>query len=596
MSYNKYYSPTTWEDFPSENTAINAQRLNHLEDGVDELDDRICALDVNKSRVSWNQQLLTGDKIAEISINGVVKNVYAPNVDGASQQAQAAALVSEGHAQGTQGGSAVGPGSQYYHNNAKYYAEQASASFNNKIASEGYALGTENGDPVSSGSVYYHNNAKFYAEEARNFTPEGYQELVDEVEEKIDKSDVDVKSVTTGKFDTITGGLMQKCIVDLEPVQSGSGTPSPSNVRAISGHTQVQVGNVGKNVFDEVYPNIESYTSATVAYKAIAVSNGTYTMSTNAPKNISQNANLFLLEGNVQTGASTVNNGVSVGISRTVESVNGYITVGYRMTDGVDPRNYNVQIEKGSSATDYEPYNGYTTTINLGGTYYGGTLDAVTGGLTVTDGFDDLGTLTWSTRYTGSVNKVVSANVSATYKTTNETKNLKCIASNYDYKQKVFGVDDLRYPDNFDVGIYSYSSNQTIIYLVIPVNDTPTGSFVYELATPTTIQLTPTQIDTLIGQNNVFTPLTGQSIEEVEFREVLAWDDVERAINVKLDLSSVAPIEYTNNASQSYNQKQLFIKDNKLCQALASISSGASFTENTNFKYTTLAEIIEPLL
>ena len=128
MSYNKYYNPTTWEDFPSENTAINAQRLNHLEDGVDELDDRICALDVNKSQVSWNQQLLTGDKIAEISINGVLKNVYAPNVDGASQQAQAAALVSEGYAQGTQGGSAVGPDSQYYHNNAKWWSEQSGSS------------------------------------------------------------------------------------------------------------------------------------------------------------------------------------------------------------------------------------------------------------------------------------------------------------------------------------------------------------------------------------------------------------------------------------------------------------------------------------
>lgn len=123
MSYNKYYSPTTWEDFPSENTAIDAQRLNHLEDGVDELDDRICMLDVNKSQVSWNQQLLAGDKIAEISINGVVKNVYAPNVNAASQPAKEAALVSEAWAVGTRNGQAVPSTDPAYNNNSKYWSE-----------------------------------------------------------------------------------------------------------------------------------------------------------------------------------------------------------------------------------------------------------------------------------------------------------------------------------------------------------------------------------------------------------------------------------------------------------------------------------------
>ena len=73
----------------------------------------------------------------------------------------------------------------------------------------------------------------------------------------------------------------------------------------------------------------------------------------------------------------------------------------------------------------------------------------------------------------------------------------------------------------------------------------------------------------------------------------MAWNDVD---NAKLDLTSVAPIEKSNTASKAYTAKQLFIKDNRLCQALTAISSGATFTENTNFKYTTLANIIEPLL
>lgn len=82
MSYSKYYNPTNWENYPSEDTAINAMRLNHLEDGVDELDDRIVELSTDKSEVDWNQMLIAGRKIAEITINGITKDVLAPEGGG----------------------------------------------------------------------------------------------------------------------------------------------------------------------------------------------------------------------------------------------------------------------------------------------------------------------------------------------------------------------------------------------------------------------------------------------------------------------------------------------------------------------------------
>lgn len=40
---------------------------------------------------------------------------------------------------------------------------------------------------------------------------------------------------------------------DIVPVQSGSGTPSPSNICPISGHDEVEVGVVGVNQWDEEY-------------------------------------------------------------------------------------------------------------------------------------------------------------------------------------------------------------------------------------------------------------------------------------------------------------------------------------------------------
>lgn len=44
----KIYSRTYWENFPSENTAIDAMRLNNMEAGIDNLDDRVVAMDTAK--------------------------------------------------------------------------------------------------------------------------------------------------------------------------------------------------------------------------------------------------------------------------------------------------------------------------------------------------------------------------------------------------------------------------------------------------------------------------------------------------------------------------------------------------------------------
>ena len=55
----------------------------------------------------------------------------------------------------------------------------------------------------------------------------------------------------------------------------------------------------------------------------------------------------------------------------------------------------NIQVEVGNQATTYEPYNGSTYTIDLDGTRYGGTLDVVSGVLTVDRAYVDLGDLNY---------------------------------------------------------------------------------------------------------------------------------------------------------------------------------------------------------
>lgn len=44
----KIYSRTYWENLPSEKTAIDAMRLNNVEAGIDNLDDRVVAMDAAK--------------------------------------------------------------------------------------------------------------------------------------------------------------------------------------------------------------------------------------------------------------------------------------------------------------------------------------------------------------------------------------------------------------------------------------------------------------------------------------------------------------------------------------------------------------------
>lgn len=58
MAYQKIYSREHWENFPSEKTAINQNRLNNIEGGIDELDNRVCALDTTKVDLTTANELV----------------------------------------------------------------------------------------------------------------------------------------------------------------------------------------------------------------------------------------------------------------------------------------------------------------------------------------------------------------------------------------------------------------------------------------------------------------------------------------------------------------------------------------------------------
>ena len=122
-------------------------------------------------------------KAGEASGSATTASNKAGEAATSATSAETQALKAEGFAVGEQNGTDVGSGSPYYHNNAEYYAGQASGSAttattqagnasgsattagNKALVAEGFANGEQNGTPVSSGD-YYHNNAKYFSEQA----------------------------------------------------------------------------------------------------------------------------------------------------------------------------------------------------------------------------------------------------------------------------------------------------------------------------------------------------------------------------------------------------------------------------------------------
>ena len=281
--------------------------------------------------------------------------------------------------------------------------------------------------------------------------------LKEDISQVIDSAYVtDTASGAIASFPDGADGVPVKSLtVNIEPVQSGSGDPSPTNIRPISGHTQAKVTRTGKNLFDS---SLLSDAASGIKYATVTLKPYTqYTMSSTIPIQGGNTANLFFMLPSETASSGT--NGVNINRPVTLTTgADGQAKVGYRLGNNTVSQYlaYNFQIEFGSTATEYNAYSQpQTVTIDLDGTRYGGTLDVTTGVLTVTD-----------------------ANI-ASY-------NGETLPSTWISDRDV------------------YASGTT---------PTTGAQVVYKLATPTTVQLTANEVSTLLGQNNIWNDCGDTDVE-----------------------------------------------------------------------------------
>lgn len=184
-------------------------------------------------------------------------------------------------------------------------------------------------------------------------------------------------------------GYPLKVVTRIDPVQSGSGDPSPENIRPITGFENIRLQHSGKNLMDT--RNVFLYGATNIAGIPNRLKAGqTYTITL---YNITNTFSLWLSEDK-GTGYKPIVSTIASGVPKTftapdwVNDRQSLVLVGAvgsgAGTDSIDT--FYGQIESGSASTEYEPYRGQEFTADFGQTVYGGSYDWQTGVLTVTQG------------------------------------------------------------------------------------------------------------------------------------------------------------------------------------------------------------------
>lgn len=345
------------------------------------------------------------------------------------------------------------------------------------------------------------------------------------------KADLIIASAS-GSIASFTDGAndmpIKSLVVNIEPTQAGSGDPSPTNIRPISGHNGAEVTRTGKNMLpsmsrDETINGVTWHVNQdnSISVSGTATGNsvvdfgrghitlkpGTYT--TNRAKDgvvcaIWENSSpAQLIDGSGGTFVLTQNTPIFIRF---------YVPSGTTVNTTIYP-----QLELGSTVTDYEPYAGNQISITFptsAGTVYGGTLDIISGVLTVnrtSKVLDGVATVSDFRSFAGAVgyNDTSTQFPDADYSKPILCNQLVTIgpgisqyygACKYSGTSFYFWFQNEAFTSEADAKAKVAAANIQCVYYVLH---------------PATYQLTPQQINTLLGSNNIYSDVG--SIADVQY-------------------------------------------------------------------------------
>ena len=339
------------------------------------------------------------------------------------------------------------------------------------------------------------------------------------VEDRVDDVYASSASGSIANFYRTVGGLpVDDLTIDITPVQAGSGDPAPDNVRAISGYTGANIVVNNKNLFSNLADGYLSTNGTVVAasstnkekYTQHYIALGDATAITFSAKNST----------NVQWWAGVCFYGENKTIiSRSANTLSTAASIQYTFTNfpagakfvKLTARTYgstDIQFEFGSEATGIvaSSYNATSISWNTeAGTVYGGTLDVTTGLLTVSY---VKSTVTTVSGVYGAVTNGYCVYVDMTGGYRFNCDPAKMVSNIFLYSAKGRNTAPL----------YAYGGNDggdgRVIFM-LPNTVTSKAEaetwfannateFTYQLATPVTYQLTPVQVTSLLGENNIW--------------------------------------------------------------------------------------------
>lgn len=423
--------------------------------------------------------------------------------------------------------------------------------------------------------------------------------------------------------------------VNITAIQTGTGDPSPDNIRPIIGYNKAEIVVSGVNTMPTLVSgrsvNANSGNNTGTASDGISINCATeefipvnlkastymYGYDSDATLPAAPSSQVFCYDADKHylgyivssTARERPISMASAHASGTFDNAEVcYIKIRYYFASGSGNTwtqemcdNAHFRINPGETLNDYVPYeaaNVYPISFGSAGTIYGGTLDVTSGMLTVThkgivisdDTMYSTRSLGWSTGT--NANRVgvpikptilpIDGSASGDRINTGELCNMGTIsevgvASDYTVgKWQLYRGSDCWF---FRFCVATTYTTADAAYAYLKTNNC---TFTAPLNNPVSYQLSPTEVKTILGQNNIWCN-TGD-ITSLEYRA-----------DTKLYIEHLTHPDGDMVADANIANGSYFMVNNRLYIATAAIASGASIVPGTNCTETNLAAALNAI-